>query len=503
MRAIMIQGTASDVGKSVLCTALCRIFYEDGIRVAPFKSQNMALNSYVTQDGREIGRAQGVQAEAAGVIATVDMNPILLKPKGSGLSEVIVHGKRLADVNYHSYRGSFHEVALRSIQESIDRLKLQFDLLVVEGAGSPAEVNLNDREVVNMRIARMLDAPVLLVTDIDRGGAFASLVGTLELLEPEDRRRVKGMIINKFRGAYDLLEPGIRWLEEKTGIPVVGVIPYVEHSIEAEDSLALGSLALKKGDVSPWDLDIAVIEIPFISNFTDLDPLRQEPGVHLRFVRSRKEFGRPHLVILPGSKNSIEDLKWLYQTGIYEQILHAYQNGAWVMGICGGYQMLGRELIDPLHVESNEDRLQGLGLLDTTTTYIPTKTTVRRNAMVVHGPCAGESVEGFEIHLGQTERGENVAPFLQYENVYDGAVSPCGRVTGTYLHHIFHNRRFTRRFLNHIRQTFGLSPVDEQLISDQELREREYTRIAAHVRKHLDMNAIYQLIFTNKFSHQE
>lgn len=494
MRAIMVQGTASDVGKSVLCTALCRIFYEDGLRVAPFKSQNMALNSYVTEDGKEIGRAQGVQAEAAGVTATVDMNPILLKPKGSRLSEVILHGKRYDDVNYHTYRDSFHQVALGAIRESLERLEKQFDLLVVEGAGSPAEVNLNDREIVNMRIARLLDAPVLLVTDIDRGGAFASLVGTLELLEPEDRQRVKGLIINKFRGAYDLLEPGIRWLEEKTGVPVVGVIPHVDHSIEAEDSLSLASLALKKGDRAPWDLDIAVMSLPFISNFTDLDPLLQEPGVCVRMVRSPKELGSPHMILLPGSKNSIEDLKWLVQTGLQEEIVQRYRQGAWIVGICGGYQMLGKELTDPDHVESDEDRLQGIGLLDTTTTYIPSKTTVRRHATILQGPCQGEQVEGFEIHLGQTTLGEDAHPWLFFDNRTDGALSPCGKVMGTYLHHIFHNRRFTRRFLNHIRQANRLATVDEQLISDQELRQQEYRRIAAHVRKHLNMDLIYQLI---------
>lgn len=307
MKAIMIQGTSSDVGKSVICTALCRIFANDGFRVAPFKSQNMALNSYITKSGGEIGRAQGVQAEAAKIDATTDMNPILLKPKGEMISEVILHGKHLANMDALTYRETFVEDVMPEIRKSLGRLSEQFEILVLEGAGSPAEINLKARDIANMRMAHETDASVILVADIERGGVFASIVGTLALLDDEERARVKGVIINKFRGMKELLDSGVEWLENYTGIPVLGVIPYVDVQIEAEDSMALSSLRLKKPQQQEFAIDVAIIRLPCISNFTDVDPLFEEPGVGPRFVSSLKDLKQPDVIILPGTKNTVED----------------------------------------------------------------------------------------------------------------------------------------------------------------------------------------------------
>lgn len=320
-KAIMLQGTGSDVGKSVLCTAFCRYFFEEGYRVAPFKSQNMALNSAITADGGEIGRAQGVQAEAAGIEPTVHMNPILLKPKGDMVSEVIVHGRHYADMEAGAYRGSVLEQALPAVRRSLSLLSEEYEVLVIEGAGSPAEINLKDRDIANMRVAELADAPVILVGDIERGGVFASLVGTLELLDPDERARVKGFIINKFRGKRELLDSGIDWLERRTGIPVLGVVPYLETGIDPEDSLALESLRLKT-PASREFVDIAVIRLPRISNFTDFLPLADAPDVRLRYVRSARELGEPDAVILPGTKNTVEDLTWLRRVGLAESIEH-------------------------------------------------------------------------------------------------------------------------------------------------------------------------------------
>lgn len=314
MKAIMIQGTASDVGKSVLCTALCRILVNDGYRIAPFKSQNMALNSYITKDGGEIGRAQGVQAEAAKIDATTDMNPILLKPTGNMVSEVILHGKPFADMDAVSYRENFVEQVMPEVRKSLRRLEAEYDVLVLEGAGSPAEINLKSRDIANMRMAHETDAAVILVADIERGGVFASLVGTLMLLDDEERARVKGIIINKFRGMKELLENGIDWLEEYTGIQVLGVIPYFDVQIEAEDSMALSSLRLKKPQHQEFEIDVAVIRLPLISNFTDLDPLFEEPDVGVRFVSTLKDLKNPDVIILPGTKNTVSDYVWLQET---------------------------------------------------------------------------------------------------------------------------------------------------------------------------------------------
>lgn len=493
---VMLQGTASDAGKSVLCTALCRIFREDGYKTAPFKSQNMALNSYVTSDGGEIGRAQGVQAEACGIEATVDMNPVLLKPKQGMGTEVIVRGKHFADVHAESYNADYVDRLLPVVRESLERLNFSYDIVVMEGAGSPAEINLRDRDIANMRAAALADAPVILVTDIDRGGAFASLIGTLALLEEDERSRVKGFIINKFRGSLSLLQPGLDWLEEKTGIPVLGVIPYFDIHIEAEDSLALASLRLKKQDDSPKSLRVTVIRFPLISNFTDLDPLYDEPGVSIRLISSAEEWQQPDIIILPGTKNTMEDLRWLHRTGLAKLITEAAQQGAYVAGVCGGYQMLGNRLEDRQGVESDGGLLQGLALLPSQTEFAPGKRTTRSAGVVMSSFFAtGQPVEGYEIHFGRTDREKGALPLIDMKDGgEDGMITDDGRVWGTYLHGIFHNREFTRSWLNFVRQEKGLTLVAERTAGEAEQREAAYASLAALVRKHLDVNRLYEIM---------
>ncbi|ARU63873.1 cobyric acid synthase CobQ [Tumebacillus avium] len=496
MPSIMIQGTSSDAGKSLLVTGLCRIFREDGHRVAPFKSQNMALNSYITQDGGEIGRAQGVQAEACGIEATVDMNPILLKPKAHMVSEVIVHGRHFADMEAFAYRNDFVPQVMPKIEESINRLAETYNLLVIEGAGSPAEINLKDRDIANMRMADLLDCPVFLAADIERGGVFASIIGTLELLEPHERARVQGFIINKFRGKKELLDSGLDWLEQRTGIPVLGVIPHFEHDIDPEDSLALDALKLKKRDLLTADLDIAVIKLPRISNFTDISPLQEEPSTSVRYISSLRGFGQPDLIVLPGSKNTVEDLIWLQEQGLADAIRTAHAKGSRIAGICGGFQMLGETLHDPERVESTFSTLDGLGLLATSTTFYADKRTIRNKGQLL-GPFAGHEVEGYEIHLGRTERRHDAEPFLQFESGdHDGAVSADGTVFGTYLHGLFQNRAFTRHFLNSIRAEKGLPPCGDEVTGEAERREQSYQKLAAHLRQHLDIDLVYHILNT-------
>ncbi|MFL0581995.1 cobyric acid synthase [Solibacillus silvestris] len=494
MQAIMIQGTASDVGKSVLCTALCRILVNDGYRVAPFKSQNMALNSYITKDGGEIGRAQGVQAEAAKIDATTDMNPILLKPKGDMVSEVILHGKHFANMDAVSYREQFVEDVMPEVRTSLERLSDNYDVLILEGAGSPAEINLKSRDIANMRMAHETDASVILVADIERGGVFASLVGTLMLLDDAEKARVKGIIINKFRGMKELLTSGIDWLEEYTGIPVLGVIPYFDVQIEAEDSMALSSLRLKKPQQHEFAVDVAVIRLPRISNFTDLDPLFEEPGVGVRFVSTLSDLKNPDVVILPGTKNTVEDFLWLQQTGLMQGILQLANQNVRIIGICGGYQMLGEIIRDEQAVESIGGTYLTLGLLPIETTFINSKQTVQ----VSGRSCTGHEIEGYEIHLGRSVATKPLKPFIQF---YDGRTDGVytDQVFGTYVHGIFQNRLFTRDYFNTIRVQKGMEPITGEVLSDFERREQAYELLDRHVRGHLDMEKIYSFISEAKF----
>ncbi|MFS0763662.1 cobyric acid synthase [Peribacillus phoenicis] len=493
-RSIMIQGTSSDVGKSLICTAFCRVFSNKGLRVVPFKSQNMALNSYVTLDGGEIGRAQGVQAEAARITATTDMNPILLKPKQDMVSEVIVHGKHFLDMNAKSYRSQFVQEAMPIIRKSVEKLQDEYDIIVLEGAGSPAEINLKDRDIANMRMAKLADAAVILVADIDRGGVFASIIGTLALLDQDERDSVKGIIINKFRGMRELLDDGIEWLEKETGIPVLGVLPYLEVNIEAEDSLALSSLRFKKPKKAEFPIDVAVLRFPRISNFTDVDPFFDEPGVGVRLVSSVHELGNPDLLILPGTKNTMEDLEWLKRMGLDRAINELRKQGTMIFGICGGFQMLGTKLFDPDAVEGDGENAEGLSLLPVETIFQAEKKTVQMEGVLSAGIMEGQmNLNGFEIHLGRTTLKSQVRPFLLLKDGReDGAISNDNKVMGTYLHGIFHNRLFTRLLVNQIRRNKGLEEVKENVQSDSERREEAYNLLASHLEENIDMDTIYQ-----------
>lgn len=490
-KPIMVQGTHSDSGKSIFVTALCKIFTEDGLSVAPFKSQNMALNSYITKDGLEIGRAQGIQAEAAGIDANVHMNPILIKPTGDMRSQIVLHGKPYGDMKASAYRTDFYETGLQGIRESYIQLVEQYDAIVIEGAGSPAEINLNDREYVNMNLARLVDAPVILVGDIDRGGVFASLVGTLQIIPPEDRARIKGVVINKFRGDVSLLKPGLDWFEEYTGVPVLGVVPYISNlEIDAEDSLALAQYSGGTNDEA--DIDIAVISHPTFSNFTDLDPLRLEKDCNIRFVKKATQLGNPDMIVLPGTKNTIAAMEFLNQTGLTLKIVELVKQGTFVVGVCGGFQMLGEEILDPFFVESDVASMEGLGLL-------PIKTEMQKEKKTVvsegYTDLLGQRVplKGYEVHMGVSEP---TAP-IQYFSILNGENAGCwmsdGKIFGTYLHHIFHNDEFRGEYLNMVRSSKGLPHIERSLAMDK-LKEQEFKRLADHVRENIDMDKVYRIL---------
>ena len=490
------------MGKSLLCTALCRIFWQAGFQVAPFKAQNMALNSYVTLDGGEIGRAQGAQAEAAGVVATVKMNPVLLKPKQDLNAQVVVLGKPLADMSARDYRAKFLPGAVDLVGQCIDELRREYQVLVIEGAGSPAEVNLKDRDIVNMRTAFLADAPVILVADIDRGGVFAALVGTLELLEPHERSKVAGFIINKFRGDLQLLQSGLDFLEQRTGKPVLGVIPYLhEHGIEQEDSVSLSAMPR---NWTTGELDIVVIQLPRISNFTDFDLLAEVPGVALRYVGARDTLGQPDALILPGTKNTLQDLLFLREKGLDKQILALAHKGIPIVGICGGYQMLGKMLYDPWGSEAAGEQMSGLGLLDIETTFQREKQTHRCTATLSSAQLSwcqvtNQAITGYEIHTGEVRLGLGVKPLLEITrrsgervSVTDGAATNGGQIFGTHMHGLFDNAAVLLGWVNYLRQRKGLPLlVDEQLPTN---REDKYDQLATAVKQHLDMGKLYQIM---------
>ena len=500
-QVLMVQGTASHVGKSVLVSALCRIFRQDGYRVAPFKAQNMSNNSYVTADGREIGRAQAVQADAAGVEARVEMTPIQLKPEADHISQVVVMGRPLLTAKAKDYFGLKPQL-WEAVHTSLDSLRADFDIVVVEGAGSPAEINLKKNEIVNMRVARYANAPVLLCGDIDRGGIFAFLVGTLELLEPEERELIKGFIINKFRGDPGLLTDGITWLEERTGIPVAGLVHYYRDiHVPEEDSVALDDAPAAP---SQTVLDVAVIQLPHISNFDDFDPLARHSGVELRYVDSTAQLGRPDLVILPGTKTTIPDLAWMNEQGLSQAVKELHAGGAAVVGVCGGYQMLGTKVSDPEHIESSITEIDGLGLLNLTTVFEGSKETHRINGRVVAatGLLAGASgtpVSGYEIHMGRTV-GEGFSPPFRIEDRgdvpvtgagdLDGALDASGSVMGTYIHGLFHNGELRPAMLNELARRKGVSLPD--LTNDLDL-DREYDKLADWVRSSRDMDLVFRI----------
>lgn len=490
MKAIMVVGTTSHAGKSLLTTALCRILSRRGWRVAPFKGQNMALNAYVTPSGGEIGHAQAVQAWAAGIAPRVEMNPILLKPQGDMTSQVVLKGRAVGKVGAAEYYEQFFETGWQAIEESLQRLGEEFDLLICEGAGSPAEVNLKHRDLTNMRVAKYLNAPTLLVVDIDRGGAFAHVVGTLELLDPEERALVKGVVINKFRGQRSLLQSGIDWLQERTGIPVIGVIPWFDHVFPAEDSL---SLLDRGGENSNNEITIAVVRLPRISNFTDFDPLESEPSVTVRYVGLRDSLGYPDAVILPGSKTTIADLVAMQRTGMAEAIQNYAAAGGTILGICGGYQMMGKVLADPEGVEGQEGRYKGLGLFPLKTVITGQKV-ARQRLVTSNFPQVGLPVAGYELHQGRSHLVMEPDPETgkpQYQWLFDdgnlGVVDVTQSIWGTYLHGIFDNGPWRRAWLNRLRQQRGLKSLPTGISNYREQREAMLDAIAEAIGKHLDL----------------
>ena len=494
-KTIMIQGTASNAGKSLLAAGLCRVFRQDGWKVAPFKSQNMALNSFITADGFEMGRAQVVQAYCAGVAPDVRMNPILLKPTNDTGSQVIVNGVprgTMGAVEYFRYK----KALIPDMMEAFHSLAGEYDVIVIEGAGSPAEINLKQDDFVNMGMAKLANAPVLLAGDIDRGGVFASLYGTVKLLEPEEQDRIKGLIINKFRGDVEILRPGLTTLEQLTGKPVLGVVPMLDVDIDDEDSLS----SKLTGGERVGRLDIAVIRLPRLSNFTDFNPLERMEGVTVRYVRSPGELGRPDLILLPGTKSTMDDLKWMRQNGLEALVLkHAARGGA-VVGICGGYQMLGRVLSDPDGVESG-GTMAGMGLLPTETIFLGEKTRTRvdgafRGGAGLFTALNGVPFHGYEIHMGETAYLEDAVPLsrltcLDRAEKLDGAAR--GNVWGSYVHGIFDSGAFAQALVNALLSAKGLTP-DAAAVDWETYQEEQYDKLAAGVRTSLDMDRIYGIL---------
>ena len=501
-KVIMVQGTTSHAGKSMFATALCRIFAQEGLRVAPFKSQNMSLNSFVTPDGGEFGRAQAVQADAARVAPTVEMNPILLKPEAERRSQVVVMGKPLRVASAREY----YEMKLELwpvVTAALDNLLSNYDMVVIEGAGSPAEINLKEHGIVNMRVALYAQAPVVLVGDIDRGGVFASLAGTMLLLEPEERAIVKAIVINKFRGDPSLLDSGLEMILERTGVPVVGVVPYyTDIHVPEEDSLGIDPDEQSSAEAV---LDVAVIRLPHIANFDDFDPLRQEPGVRVRYVEGSDELGRPDLIVIPGTKTTVEDLLWLGENGMVEAVKQRRSEGVPVMGICGGYQMLGRRVLDPNGVESERAEVEGLGLLPVETVFEGDKAThqvkgtvnSRLGLLEDYAHTGGDGdVVGYEIHMGRTT-GEAVESLFnisersgQAVNARDGAVDSEGLTLGTYMHGLFHNHGLRRTILLNLARRKGVKLPEGSALD----LDGEYDKLADHIRQHVDMDVIYQMV---------
>jgi adenosylcobyric acid synthase len=478
-RPIMVQGTMSNAGKSLLAAGLCRVFSRDGYRVAPFKSQNMALNSWVTDEGLEMGRAQVVQAEACGIAPSVLMNPVLLKPTTDMGSQVIVLGEVIGTMKASDYF-EYKPQLLDKILDAYETLAAKNDIIVIEGAGSPAEINLRD-DFVNMGLAKKIRAPVLLAGDIDRGGVFAQLCGTLMLLEEEERDLVKALVINKFRGDIEILRNGIAMLEERSGKPVAGILPWLSVDIEDEDSLS-GRFSAKQRDAA---LDVAVIRLPKISNFTDFFVLEATDGVGLRYVQDRRSLGNPDMVILPGTKNTIADLKWLRESGLEGAILRLAENGTIIFGVCGGYQMLGEEVSDGEGVEiEGGGSLAGMGLLPLRTVFLPEKQRKQVSGRVdAFGGCA---VEGYEIHMGSAYTAEGAAA--------DSLLTQRNNIFGTYLHGIFDSAEFRAGLFAALCAKKDIPPLSEYFFDLRQYKEEQFDILEAAVRRHLDLPFIYRIL---------
>ncbi|MDR1378369.1 MAG: cobyric acid synthase [Synergistaceae bacterium] len=529
MKGIMIQGTSSDAGKSFLVTGLCRVFSDRGYRVCPFKSQNMSNNSYVTKDGLEMGRAQAVQAEAARLDPQVFMNPILLKPRNDATSAIVLMGQECTDARADYYRAFTMNEGLSTVRAALAHIEKNFEAVLIEGAGSPVEINLNATEIVNMRVAREADVPVILTADVDRGGALAALVGTLDLLEA-DRDRVKGIIFNKFRGNLSLFEPAVRWTEERTGVKVLGVMPWTPARIASEDSLSIRWNARSPKGFLDNEIDnginnrinnridnridnrigseglvIGVIRLPYISNHTDLEAFEAEPDVELIEVDTHTSLRRVDAVILPGTKSTVLDMKVLRDSGLAGRLLDFHQRGGYLFGLCGGYQMLG-QYIDDRYLRDNDTlkEIEGLGLLPVVTTFGEKKTTRRREGWTIHPLFTSNAarVEGYEIHFGETRsvgegRGDGLSekerfyPLFVLNGYEDGMADRELRVAGTYLHNAFHNDIFRAFWLNALRKSKGLP---ERSVTDTTAANEEaYDVLAARMREHIDIDYIFTL----------
>lgn len=504
-KSIMIQGTMSNAGKSLLTAGLLRVFKQDGFRASPFKSQNMALNSYITKDGFEMGRAQVVQAEAAGLEPSVYMNPILLKPTNDTGSQVIVNGVSRGNMPAREYF-EYKQKLIPDIMNAYRKLEEMSDIIVIEGAGSPAEINLKQNDIVNMGMAKMAKAPVLLAGDIDRGGVFAQLYGTVALLEEEEQNMIKGLIINKFRGDKTILDPGIEMIEEKCNIPVVGVVPYANVDIEDEDSLS----TRLSGKVSAAAIDLAVICVKRISNFTDFNRFENIDGVSLRYVHSVDELGEPDMIFIPGSKNTMGDLKILRQNGLEAAILKAHSNGSVIFGICGGYQMLGEEISDPLNTEEG-GTIRGMGLLPMKTVFEEKKTRTRISGKFenVEGPLAkleGTNIQGYEIHMGVSTLSENARPLTNIqtiegfgdsdENICFSKADGCffNGVYGSYVHGIFDNENVVSGIIKALAERKGLDYSSLKIKDYFQYKNEQYDKLADVLRKSIDMDKIYKIL---------
>jgi len=508
-RAIMVLGTSSHVGKSLLTTALCRIFAQEGYRVAPFKSQNMSLNSAVTPEGLEIGRAQALQAEAADVPPSVHMNPVLLKPSGDMTSQIVVRGKiwgKLSAADYHLRRV---DELLPIIRESYEILASQNEIIILEGAGSPAEINLKQHDIVNMRMAELADAACLLVGDIDRGGVFASLLGTVELLDPHEQDRISGFLINKFRGDIQLLKPGVRMIEDRLGKPCIGVVPHL-HNLMLDEEDSLGLPPQNAGDDSSWTpvndpsrpLRIAVIALPSFSNFTDFDALRAEPSISIHLCRTSACLTNADVIIIPGSKQTADDLLWMRSIGLDIAIVHHAAKGL-VIGICGGMQILGQDIVDPSEME-HANAVPGLGLLSIHTTMQSQKVTrLTSGHLIVPSlfgqPLSSSHVSGYEIHIGETRYLDGARPFAEihtdasHQTLLDGCITANGQVFGSYLHGLFDDDSFRHAFLSAARAFYELAPT-AQCNNWKENREASLNRLADAVRSSLDMPQIFSWV---------
>ena len=489
---LMLAGAGSDVGKSVLAAAFCRIFRQDGYHPAPFKAQNMALNSFATPDGLEIGRAQAVQAEAAGIPCHTDMNPLLLKPQSDHTSQVVLNGRPMGNRNAYDYfRKEGREELRREVCAAYDRLAARYNPIVLEGAGSISEINLRDSDLVNLPMALHAGAKVILVGDIDRGGVFASVYGSLMLLRPHERACIKGILINKFRGDIRLFESGVKMLEELCGIPVVGVVPYYKDIyIEEEDSV---SLAAKSMQAERGKVNVAVVLLRHLSNFTDFNVLERDPRVHLFYTNNTEEIAKADIILLPGSKSTLDDLYELRRNGVAQAIVQARRDGKTVMGICGGYQMMGQEVLDPDHVEGDMERLPGLGLLPVSTRMTGKKVTRQVHFDFADGVGrSADGMTGYEIHMGTTTgiAGEGYQPLTRLE---DGQPDGClvdHTCMGTYVHGILDNAAF----IDFLLEPFADKLKERGTFDYQAFKEQQYDKLADHVRRHVNLPLVYQIL---------